>query len=249
MPLRSPSSKSRNGGRFKEHEVEDYPGCKHASPFMRTHLTIHGLWPDVFDHHPHQQLLRPRRRNNPHPQRSQHPGFCTHERFDRSNLAEFMEEMLIHWPNVKQRQGSSTYDEFWAHEWSRHGTCSNLNQSTYFRATLDLQKQRASTPTFNQEHVGDLVALQDVRRAFREWHNTTLTDIDVVLKCEKGGAHTFLSQVFACMGKDAKTGYPSKLIPCPKTILHEDTCKHVEQVLILAFPDHVREGLEQKEEE
>lgn len=207
-----------------------YPGCAHPQPFMRTHLTIHGLWPDVFD--------RKESKVGTTSGDLRHPGFCTHERFEISNIAPFIDDMKLHWPNVKESEKSPTYDEFWEHEWSRHGTCSQLNQSSYFRSTLVLQKQVAPTPPFVQDHVGDIVAIKDLREAFRAWHNST-TGVDVVLKCQKGGAQTFLSQVFACLGKDSKTGGPGTFISCPKTILHEDTCTHVDHVLLLAFPDQM----------
>ena len=46
------------------------------------------------------------------------------------------------WPTC---QSSGTDAAFWGHEWSKHGTCSGLDEHTYFETALTLaQKHRAS---------------------------------------------------------------------------------------------------------
>ena len=49
------------------------------------------------------------------------------------------------WPNVKSPTTASSYQSwsttdtsFWDHEWNKHGTCSNMDQYTYFYTALQL---------------------------------------------------------------------------------------------------------------
>ena len=83
-------------------------------PAPNKQLTLHGLWP----------------------QGSQS---CTTEAFDIKQLEPIMPEMEANWYSYKDKSKS---DVFWAHEWSKHGTCwakaHQSNQLGYFSTTLDL---------------------------------------------------------------------------------------------------------------
>ena len=61
--------------------------------------SIHGLWPD-----PEETCE-----------------YCTDEPFDESKLtSETLELMNEYWPTCYD---DSTNEEFWTHEWEKHGTC------------------------------------------------------------------------------------------------------------------------------
>lgn len=77
----------------------------------REDWTIHGLWPD------------------PH-------NFCGEEEFDMAQLDSILPEMKKHWPSCPEFH--SSVNEFWGHEWSKHGTCSGMDQLTYFSTGLDM---------------------------------------------------------------------------------------------------------------
>jgi len=64
---------------------------------------------------------------------------------------------------------SGDNNDFWQHEWERHGTCSGLSQLDFFQKTLTLYNQYVSscpsgkmecavcfTPQFDQEKCGDV---------------------------------------------------------------------------------------------
>ena len=49
--------------------------------------------------------------------------------------------MLQYWPNYNYDPSSPDYTEFWQHEWSKHGTCTGLEQYTYFNTALQMFKK------------------------------------------------------------------------------------------------------------
>ena len=76
--------------------------------------TLHGLWPQWAE-------------------------TCTEEKFDKSQVSSILDRLNSGWPSC---QGPA--DEFWSHEWSKHGTCSGMSQLAYFTKALDLLDQYKS---------------------------------------------------------------------------------------------------------
>ena len=72
--------------------------------------TIHGLWPQWGES-------------------------CAGEPFDLSALSPILTEMRHDWPSC---DGPDTPEQFWQHEWEKHGTCSKLPLLQYFRTALQL---------------------------------------------------------------------------------------------------------------
>ena len=71
-------------------------------------FTLHGLWPsrtgaDV----------------------NTYPCTCTSEQFSDSKVASVMDQMKAHWPSY-----TGNNDQFWSHEWSKHGTCCDKTAGT-----------------------------------------------------------------------------------------------------------------------
>jgi len=85
-------------------------------------FTIHGLWPNSLN--------------------TQHAECCYPNKFDENLIAPILNDMKNQWPSFFH-----TNDQFWGHEWEKHGTCSNFTtdlqqeQLIYFGATLKFHKQ------------------------------------------------------------------------------------------------------------
>ncbi|POM81090.1 Ribonuclease [Phytophthora palmivora] len=195
---------------------QQYPGCRAPQSYWRSHLTLHGLWPELAG--------------------SQPPSFCSSEAFDADLIERELGIDTLHqyWPDVKYSEASPQYADFWKHEWTRHGTCSGLKQVDYFTHAINLERNEtlAPTPQFVQDNVGQHVDVKKLREAFG----------DAALKCQH--AHTqgeddakhasLFSQVFTCWQKD-KHNVPTQRCACPPHIHSEDTCGK-SSVTIPAFP-------------
>ncbi|KAG7375841.1 hypothetical protein PHYPSEUDO_015133 [Phytophthora pseudosyringae] len=197
---------------------QQFPGCRAPQSYWRSHLTLHGLWPELAGSAP--------------------PSFCSGEAFDADKIERELGIDALHqyWPDVKYSEASPQYADFWKHEWTRHGTCSGLEQVAYFTHAINLERNEtlAPTPQLVQDHVGGQVDVKTLRAAFG----------DAALKCQhshgsggvEGGAKhaTVFSQVFTCWQKDARN-VPTQRCPCPPHIHSEDTCGKG-SVTIPAFP-------------
>lgn len=74
----------------------------------------HGLWPTKFDGVKYE--------------------FCTKEVFDPLTLGVFENSLEYYLRSPSPTVLASKLHAFWSHEWSRHGTCSGLDQLSYFLA-------------------------------------------------------------------------------------------------------------------
>nr|CCA21045.1 conserved hypothetical protein [Albugo laibachii Nc14] len=185
-----------------------YPGCHDPQPYWKTHMTLHGLWPEY--------------------QNGGYPQFCTSEPLDADLIEKAIgfQKLVRYWPDVKIAEKARSYPEFWQHEWSKHGTCSNLDQIAYFQGSIDLLKQNVSmTPEIIQQHVGKHVNTAIARAAYSQ---TGAMD-DVVLQC-RGQA---LAEIHMCWSRDEQYR-PKARIVCPPHVLKGDTCRS-EFIFIRAF--------------
>ncbi|GIL83126.1 hypothetical protein Vretifemale_11941 [Volvox reticuliferus] len=106
--------------------VRQWPGSfcsKHACPLVSNHgfhFTIHGLWPNRKD--------------------GTWPQFCdTDYDFEEDKIDDLLDELKSEWPTVYD-----SYEEFWDHEWSKHGTCALdvfPSEHSYFKSILRLHRQ------------------------------------------------------------------------------------------------------------
>ncbi|KAF4315798.1 hypothetical protein G195_010571 [Phytophthora kernoviae 00238/432] len=203
---------------FCHGKERQYPGCTKPQDFWRSHLTLHGLWPELSGSAP--------------------PSFCSGEVFDADKVERELGIDTLHqyWPDVKYSEISPQYADFWKHEWTRHGTCSGLPQVAYFTEAINLERNEtlAPTPQLVQDNVGRQVDVKKLRAAFG----------DAALKCQRshaletGVTQTLFSQVFTCWEKD-EHNVPTKRGVCPPHIHSEDTCGYG-QVTIPAFPTATR---------
>jgi len=82
--------------------------------------SIHGLWPDPEDT----------------------CTYCTEEEFDESELtSSTLAQMNKYWPTC---ESGNSNEDFWSHEWSKHGTCSGLSQEDYFSDAISLYNKYKS---------------------------------------------------------------------------------------------------------
>lgn len=129
---------------------EGWPGCTHPLDFWKSHLTIHGLWPEYVD--------------------GTWPQFCTPEILDNETISPLLSQMEQYWPNVKALEPTAKhFYEFWQHEWSKHGTCSGLGQKEYFGAALH---HFVDTPNLVAQNYGGVVNKTDLLEAYG--HHTVL---------------------------------------------------------------------------
>ena len=122
-----------------------------------------------------------------------------------------MSTMTQYWPNVKEAQGSSDYDDFWEHEWSKHGTCTGLSQSDYFNTTIALA-EKLSTPSQYTAAVGGPINANDLRSYFGG-------SSKVSLQCTNG---SYIVGVLTCWSQ--VNGFPASQIACASDVLKEDSC-------------------------
>jgi len=176
-----------------------YPGCN-KDDYMGSHLALHGLWPQ-YTHETNG---------------SEYPSFCKKSPVWNQTLVDqnddFKNEMYKYWPNVKYLKSSSEYNEFWIHEWTKHGLCTSLTQLEYLSNALELEKS-LGTPSLISDNVGRSIQYELLQKTYE---NGT-----AAIECKGAG---FLTAVYTCWDKDDR-GYPTSQIDCPESVMKElDTC-------------------------
>lgn len=182
----------------------------------------------------HNNLSPPLQRND-----GTYPSSCTTESLDPALLTDLSDDLSSKWPNVKSMSGSG-HASFWDHEWSKHGTCSGLDQRSYFASALGLL---LPTPSVVKEKYGSVVSRGELISGYGivasfgvgvgtppggggvgsstggggDDHGSN--DKAAVLVCK----HGYLSEVRVCYARGAG-GSPSGRMPCPDVILKEDNC-------------------------
>lgn len=102
------------------------PGTSYARRREFGTWTLHGLWPS---------------RSGPG-DADTYPCHCSSEALNLDAVRAFEREMRSKWPSL----ASDDDEAFWAHEWTKHGTCfvqaySGLNQTAYFSSALELLRR------------------------------------------------------------------------------------------------------------
>ena len=179
---------------------QKYPGCLDPEPYWTTNLTIHGLWPQY--------------------NTTGYPSFCTDEPFDPS-IPDLVgkSNMIQYWPDVKYEESSPSYDSFWEHEWTKHGTCSGLSQYDYFDKALALTFS-IPTPDMLYYSIGKNISASELRDNFGG-------ELYVTLLC----TNQQLTGLYTCWGENPD-GSPNTQIKCPESVNNEDTCKNDEIVVL-----------------
>ncbi|KAF3320158.1 extracellular ribonuclease LE-like protein [Carex littledalei] len=153
-------------------------------------FTIHGLWPNYND--------------------GTYPSNCDQQNeFDGREIEDLQRTMEEYWPTLACPTGNGL--KFWAHEWDKHGTCteSTLDQHSYFLSALNLYK-KANLLTALQdagiEPDDRFYSVDSIKLAIKESVGFTPG-----LECNKDGSgNQQLSEVYLCVDKSGQ-----KFINCP----------------------------------
>jgi ribonuclease T2 len=176
-----------------------YPGCKVPGDFWKSHFTLHGLWPQYNTGSVSAQ-----------------PAFCGDEPLDRATLEKAIGRDVLetYWPNVKYSVDSPDHAEFWEHEWDRHGSCSGLDQVTYFTQAINMLRSAKDnlTPLFVQNNVGNFVNVNELRAAFGGPEYVSMV-------CNGND----LAEVRTCYAKGKDNSVAGRR-PCPHNVLGSDDC-------------------------
>ncbi|KAL0421081.1 UNVERIFIED_CONTAM: Extracellular ribonuclease LE [Sesamum latifolium] len=151
---------------------------------------IHGLWPNYRD--------------------GSYPSYCDNDNpFDESKISDLIGSLQENWASLScpSNNGST----FWAHEWDKHGMCSEsvLDQHGYFEAALDLKSrvdllQILQSAGINPD--GGNYSVSSIRNAISEgigYSPWIACNVDAAGK-------TQLYEIYVCVDTSG-----SKLIECP----------------------------------
>ncbi len=112
---------------------------------IHDYWTIHGLWPS--------KIIG----------EDTYPCECKYDPFNVSNLYEIKDQLDIFWPSK-----FNSNEQFWAHEWSKHGTCiPDFTQFNYFSTVLTLREMYDPIKTIEPQrsHISlDFLASQFVNK-------------------------------------------------------------------------------------
>jgi len=177
-----------------------YPGCMNPELYWTTNLTIHGLWPQY--------------------NTTGYPSSCNNEPFDVS-VPEMigLSKMIQYWPNVQATESTASYDSFWEHEWTKHGTCTGLSQYEYFNSAIQLTF-RIPTPDILYRSIGQNVSATELRNSFGG------SDY-VALQC----SNQHLTGLYTCWNQI--DGIPTYQMKCPTSVSKEDSCISNDQIIVL----------------
>ncbi|TVU37643.1 hypothetical protein EJB05_10968, partial [Eragrostis curvula] len=186
---------------------------------------IHGLWPNYAVCRTAEDAGRPLNQSNtasalalvPLRRRRCRDLIKTNGRRVRAQIRDLESDLLRNWGTLSCKNKEST--AFWSHEWTRHGTCSGMDQHAYFRAALEFKARFNLTrilldagivPSDEKEYF-----LSSIRDAVAE-----ATGSAPNLECNRNERNeTQLFQVYQCVGLDG-----SSPVRCPMPLPMDGGC-------------------------
>ncbi|KAL9225937.1 hypothetical protein vseg_001809 [Gypsophila vaccaria] len=179
--------------------VQEWPGsycdtkrscCYPTTGKPEADFNIHGLWPNY---------------NN-----GSYPSNCDSDSpFKITEVSDLLPTMKVKWPTLSCPSNDGV--RFWAHEWNKHGTCSEsvLDQHSYFQSALNLQTKinllgaltRAGINPDDQSY-----SLGDIKDAI-----TNSVGFTPGIRCNKDTSRTSqLYEIYLCVDTSG-----TNLIDCP----------------------------------
>ncbi|KAL0408698.1 UNVERIFIED_CONTAM: Ribonuclease 1 [Sesamum radiatum] len=153
-------------------------------------FSIHGLWPNYND--------------------GSYPSNCESEnQFDPSKISDLSRRMQTDWPSLECPSSDSL--SFWAHEWDKHGTCSQsvLDQHDYFATALNLKQQLNLLQILGDAGIepnGEAYSLSSIKDAIKGG-----SGYEAWIECNSDeSGNRQLYQVYMCLDASA-----SNIIDCP----------------------------------
>jgi ribonuclease T2 len=92
-------------------------------------------------------------------------------------------------------------DKLFAHEWTKHGTCSGLSPADYLTLTGQLKDQVQIPSAYRAPASPFRVAAADLKQAFLET-NPDLIDASLAVNCS--GSGRYLSELYVCFSKESQ---------------------------------------------
>ncbi|XP_011071277.1 ribonuclease 1-like [Sesamum indicum] len=154
-------------------------------------FSIHGLWPNYND--------------------GSYPSNCDPEnQFDPSKISDLSRRMQTDWPSLACPSSDSL--SFWAHEWDKHGTCSQsvLGQHDYFATALNLKQQLNLLQILGDAGIepnGGVYSLSSIKDAIKGGSGYEAW-IECNMDIQSGNRQLY--QVYMCLDASA-----SNIIDCP----------------------------------
>eukprot|EP01138_Halocafeteria_seosinensis_P003490 gb/GECG01003568.1/.p1 GENE.gb/GECG01003568.1/~~gb/GECG01003568.1/.p1 ORF type:complete len:247 (+),score=26.31 gb/GECG01003568.1/:1-741(+) len=177
------------------------------------YFTLHGVWPNDFN--------------------GDYPCNCEGSQFDPDKLKPIEDQLDKYWPSLKC-EGDSCNDDFWEHEWSKHGTCAVANISSldgqldYFKKALQLRNQYDPLNAFQ---TANITPTNDHGYKYDDIVNALKNEFNVrtVLQCQ---GENDIDVIEICINKSFGA------IDCPSHL--QDTCDYDYEVWLPAHTESRR---------
>jgi len=173
-------------------------------------FTLHGLWPsrtgaDV----------------------NTYPCTCTSEQFSDSKVASVMDQMKAHWPSY-----TGNNDQFWSHEWSKHGTCCDKtaglsDQLSFFTQALKFREQAGLLAALTKAGLtpGGTYSYSNMSAAIK-----ASLGVSPLMGCKTGNT---VSEIGMCIDSSSQ-----KFVECDTSVEHQsgDEVSDCDQTVPVKFP-------------
>jgi ribonuclease T2 len=163
---------------------QSWPGCSSPTQWQAHNLTLHGMWP-----------------NYNQPQSGHSWPQCCQSQYgsdiDPQVAAELMTEFQTYWPNEEDPSGGDLSNSLWNHEWGKHGTCSGLDQKTYFSTAMNVELSMP-TPDVITQNIGNSCALSDLQAAYGAQQCDEGGDCIAGFNCQSQNGQLYLAGVTTC---------------------------------------------------
>jgi ribonuclease I len=180
----------------------DWPGCSSPTQWQTHNLTLHGMWPNYMT-----------------PQSGHSWPQCCQSQYgsdiDPTIAAALLSEFQTYWPNEQDPDpisGGDLDSALWNHEWGKHGTCSGLDQKTYFTQAMDLEIGMP-TPSVISQNIGSSCALSDLQAAYNAQDCQAGGDCIVGFNCASQNGQLYLAGITTCWDPNFTQ------ITCPAAVL------------------------------